>query len=256
MGRGVFAVTIWIFHFALLCFSGCARAQLSFNVAEEADKGTVVGNLAKDLNLNINILRNRELRILSDNLKKYFDVDLKTGELFVCDRIDREELCPRMEKCTLHIEAILTNPTQLHRLEVHVADLNDNAPFFREKIYVFNVSESSSTGERYLLPVANDPDWGINSIKNYRLSSNEYFSLDGGQQSESAELVLQKPLDREKVSTIHLTLTALISVDISDVNDNAPHFSNSVLGVYIKENAPIGSIICTLITFLFVCLFF
>ncbi len=39
-----------------------------------------------------------------------------------------------------------------------------------------------------------------NSVKSYKLSPNEHFSLDvqsGGDQSVSAELVLQKALDRE-----------------------------------------------------------
>ncbi|XP_050924187.1 protocadherin alpha-6-like, partial [Lates calcarifer] len=60
--------------------------------------------------------------------------------------------------------------------------------------------------------MANDADTGSNSVKSYKLSPNEYFSLDvqsGGQHSESAELVLQKSLDREKQSIIRLTLTAL-----------------------------------------------
>uniref|UniRef100_A0A8C6T3I6 Cadherin domain-containing protein n=1 Tax=Neogobius melanostomus TaxID=47308 RepID=A0A8C6T3I6_9GOBI len=242
------AVT-WIFHLALFCFYGRVCAQLSFTISEEADKGTVVGNLAKDLHINVKDLENRQLRILSENFKKHFEVDLKTGALFVSDRIDREQLCPRTEKCTLHVEAMLSNPTNLHRLEVHVTDINDNAPFFREKSHIFNIYESSSTGERYLLPIAHDPDWGINSIQSYKLSPNEYFSLDGGQHSESAELVLQKPLDREKHSVIHLTLTAFdggkpplsgsmnIVINVIDTNDNVPIFNKPLYKAQIVENA-------------------
>jgi len=50
---------------------------------------------------------------------------------------------------------------------------------------------------------------GINSVKSYKLSPNEHFSLDvqsGGERKVSAELVLQKALDREKQSVIQLTL--------------------------------------------------
>nr|XP_033948836.1 protocadherin alpha-3-like [Pseudochaenichthys georgianus] len=237
-----------------------SAAQLSFSVSEEVDKGTVVGNLAKELQINVHDLEKRDLRVVSGNIKKYFDVDLKTGALYVCDRIDREELCPNTAKCSLNIEAILSTPMHLHRIEVQIIDTNDNAPSFREKEKIFNISESSSTGERYLLPVANDADTGSNSVKSYKLSPSEYFSLDvqsGGQHSESAELVLQKSLDREKQAVVYLTLTALdggkparsgtlkIVMHVMDINDNAPIFSKPLYKAQVTENAPFQTSILT-----------
>ncbi|XP_023251940.1 protocadherin alpha-2-like isoform X2 [Seriola lalandi dorsalis] len=260
MGRGGVMVTIWIRIIALLCLCDGSTAQLSFSVSEEVDKGTVVGNLAKDLQINVHELEKRDLRVVAGNSKKYFDVDLKTGALYVCDKIDREELCPNTAKCALNIEAILSHPMQLHRIEVQIIDINDNAPSFRERERTFNISESSFTGERYLLPMANDADTGSNSVKSYKLSPNEYFSLDvqsGGQHSESAELVLQKSLDREKQSVIHLTLTALdggkpartgtlkIVVHVMDINDNAPVFSQPLYKARVTENAPFQTSILT-----------
>uniref|UniRef100_A0A671U5L9 Cadherin domain-containing protein n=1 Tax=Sparus aurata TaxID=8175 RepID=A0A671U5L9_SPAAU len=245
---------------ASLCLCDGSTAQLSFSVSEEVDKGTVVGNLAKDLQINVHDLETRDLRVVSGNSKKYFDVDLKTGALFVCDRIDREELCPNTAKCSLNIEAILSNPMHLHRIEVQIIDINDNAPSFHEKEKTFNISESSFTGERYLLPMANDADTGSNSVKSYKLSPNDYFSLEvqsGGQHSESAELVLQKSLDREKQSVIHLTLTALdggkparsgtlkIVVNVIDTNDNVPVFSQPLYKAHVNENAPSQTSIVT-----------
>uniref|UniRef100_A0A3Q3Q104 Cadherin domain-containing protein n=1 Tax=Monopterus albus TaxID=43700 RepID=A0A3Q3Q104_MONAL len=260
MGHERRTLTIWIQIIALLCLCDGSTAQLSFSVSEEVDKGSIVGNLAKDLKINVQELEKRDLRVVSGNSKKYFDVDLKTGALYVCDRIDREELCPNTAKCSLNIEAILSYPMHLHRIEVQIIDINDNAPSFREKEKIFNISESSFTGERYLLPVANDADTGNNSVKSYKLSPNEYFSLDiqsGGQHSESAELVLQKSLDREKQSVIYLTLTALdggkptrsgtlkIVVNVMDINDNAPIFSQSLYKAQVTENAPFQTSILT-----------
>ncbi|XP_074530015.1 protocadherin alpha-2-like isoform X2 [Halichoeres trimaculatus] len=253
MGRVGLTPTLWISVLALLCLFDGSTAQLSFSVSEEVDKGTVVGNLAKELQVNVQELEKRELRVVSGNSRKYFDVDLKTGALRVYDRIDREELCPNTVKCSLNIEAILSHPMTLHRIEVQIIDINDNAPSFREKEKTFNISESSFPGERYLLPMANDADTGSNSVKSYKLSPNDYFSLDvqsGGEHSESAELVLQKSLDREKQSVIHLTLTALdggkparsgtlkIIVNVIDINDNVPVFSQPLYKAQVKENAP------------------
>ncbi|KAM3866660.1 protocadherin alpha-2-like [Diretmus argenteus] len=247
---------VWIHVVALLCLCDWSVCQISYSVSEEVNKGTVVGNLAKDLNLNVQDLESRDLRLVSGYSKKYFDVNLRTGNIFVNERIDREELCPDVVKCTLKIQALLSDPIHLHRIEVNVFDVNDNAPSFVEQSFTLNISESLSPGERYLLPIAVDADMGSNSIKSYKLSPNEHFSLDvqsGGEQSVSAELVLQKALDREKQSLIKLTLTAVdggkpprsgtlqIIVNVMDVNDNTPTFSKSLYKVQVNENAPFGT---------------
>ncbi|KAF3838355.1 hypothetical protein F7725_010123 [Dissostichus mawsoni] len=230
------------------------RTQTLPNTDKEVDKGTVVGNLAKELQINVHDLEKRDLRVVSGNIKKYFDVDLKTGALYVCDRIDREELCPNTAKCSLNIEAILSAPMHLHRIEVQIIDTNDNAPSFREKEKIFNISESSSTGRDIY------SQWQMTQTPSYKLSPNEYFSLDvqsGGQHSESAELVLQKSLDREKQAVIYLTLTALdggkparsgtlqIVMHVMDINDNAPIFSKPLYKAQVTENAPFQTSILT-----------
>ncbi|XP_029587773.1 protocadherin alpha-8 isoform X14 [Salmo trutta] len=255
--------SVWIQCVVLLCLFDWSAAQISYSVSEEVDKGTFVGNLAKDLNLNVHELESRGLRIVSGHSrpKRYFEANLKTGILYVAERLDREELCPNTVKCSLNIQAILSHPTQLHRIEVNIIDINDNAPSFRETVKLLNISESSYPGERYLLPVANDADTGSNSVKSYKLSPNEHFSLDvqsGGEQSVSAELVLQKALDREKQPVIQLTLTAVdggkpprsgtleIIVNVMDVNDNTPVFSQSLYKARVSENVAFASSILTI----------
>uniref|UniRef100_A0A4W5Q0J8 Cadherin domain-containing protein n=1 Tax=Hucho hucho TaxID=62062 RepID=A0A4W5Q0J8_9TELE len=247
---------VWIQCVALLCLFDWSAAQISYSVSEEVDKGTFVGNLAKDINLKVQELESRGLRIVSGQSKRYFEVNLKTGILYVNERIDREELCQITVKCSLNIQAILRDPMQLHRIEVHILDTNDNAPIFLEQYHTFNISESSSPGDRYPLPIANDADTGINSVKSYKLSPNEHFSLDvqsGGEQSVSAELMLQKALDREKQPVIQLILTAVdggkpprsgtsqIIVNVIDVNDNTPTFAKPLYKVRVNENVSLGT---------------
>ncbi|KAM3866651.1 protocadherin alpha-2-like [Diretmus argenteus] len=246
----------WIICAILLCFSDWSAAQISYSVSEELDKGAVVGNLAKDLNIKLQELEQRSLRIVSGYSKRYLEANLRTGFLFVNERIDREELCPNSLKCSLNVEALLSHPMNLHRIEVNIIDVNDNAPSFLEQNHVFNISESSSTGERYPLPIANDPDTGSNSVRSYKLSQNEYFSLDvqnSGEQSVSAELVLQKPLDREKQAVVKLILTAVdggkppksgtsqIIINVLDGNDNSPVFSKQLYKVRVNENISVGT---------------
>uniref|UniRef100_A0A4W4E823 Cadherin domain-containing protein n=1 Tax=Electrophorus electricus TaxID=8005 RepID=A0A4W4E823_ELEEL len=243
-----------------ICLWKTSLSQIIYSVNEEVNKGTVVGNIAKDLKIGVNELETRTFQIVSGSNKKYFDVNLKTGALFVNDRIDREEFCERSQRCVVNVEALAQNPHSLYRIEVNILDVNDHAPHFRHGSLVINITEDASTGDRFHLPVADDADVGSNSLKDYRLSTNEYFSVDvhSGHESVSAEFVLQKGLDREKQSVINLVLTALdggkppksgtlqITINVMDVNDNKPVFSKSLYKVKIKENVSVGTKIMSL----------
>ncbi|XP_052010945.1 protocadherin alpha-3-like isoform X5 [Xyrauchen texanus] len=155
---------------------------------------------------------------------------------------------------------MISSPLNIYRFEVNVLDINDNAPVFQTVLTHLNISESAFPGERFPLSSAFDADVGSNSVKSYKLSQNEHFSLDvqsGGEQTVSAELVLQKALDREKQSVIQLTLTAIdggkppksgsmqIVVNVLDINDNIPVFSKSLYKARIIENAARGTHVTT-----------
>ncbi|XP_057205144.1 protocadherin alpha-8-like isoform X9 [Triplophysa rosa] len=242
----------------LICFGNTADGQIVYTVSEETNRGSTVGNLAKDLNLNLQDLLNRAFQLVSGPNKRYFDLNAKTGVLHVQDKIDRDDLCGRSLKCSLPLEAIVNEPLNVYRVEVNILDINDNTPTFNSPAKHLNISELALPGERFPLPRAFDADVGSNSVKSYKLSPNEHFSLDiqsGGEQSVSAELVLQKALDREKQPVIQLTLTAVdggkppksgtidIIVNVEDVNDNIPVFSKPLYKARVVENAPPGAFI-------------
>ncbi|XP_034959274.2 protocadherin gamma-B5 isoform X16 [Zootoca vivipara] len=243
----------------LLLFSLCgqiASEQIHYSIPEEMEKGSIVGNLAKDLRLNNGEIGNDNLRILSLGKKQYFTLSAENGNLYVRERIDREELCGQTAFCSINFEVVVGSPMNIFHVTVEIQDINDNAPHFVNGDIKLEISESSLQGTTFLLGQAEDPDLGVNSLQDYNLSTNPYFILDvreieGGK--KYAELVLNKQLDRESESSFQLILTALdggkpaktgtakIWITVIDANDNPPVFTQKVYTVKLKENAPKGS---------------
>uniref|UniRef100_A0A3B4EWQ0 Cadherin domain-containing protein n=1 Tax=Pundamilia nyererei TaxID=303518 RepID=A0A3B4EWQ0_9CICH len=140
---------------------------------------------------------------------------------------------------------------------VNVVDINDNVPHFPENLQYLNIAESTVPGGKFGFIGASDLDVGKNDVSSYKLSQNDYFSLEvhKGRDSVSAELVLQKALDRETQPTVNLTVTAVdsgnppksgtlqIIINVLDNNDNAPVFSSALYKTQIHENLPMGKTI-------------
>ncbi|RXN25631.1 protocadherin beta-15-like protein [Labeo rohita] len=176
-------------------------------------RGSVIGNIAKDLGIDMKSLSSRDARIDNEgNRKRYCDINMNTGELIVAERIDREGLCGKKASCVIKQELVLENPLELHRFILNIQDINDNSPQFKQSIIKFEISESAYKGSRYLLDEAHDADIGMNSVQSYTLQNNENFLLSvltGANGGKYGELVINKELDREKQSEVALILTAV-----------------------------------------------
>ncbi|NXK75053.1 PCDG7 protein, partial [Amazona guildingii] len=235
-----------------------AWGQLRYSVPEELPKGSFVGDVAKDLGLELPALRDSGVRILDRGRTQYFALHGKTGHLVTAERIDREQLCESVRQCVLRCEVIVEGEMQIYKIEVEITDINDNAPSFRQAEKELRMSEMTAPGSRFLLAEAHDPDSGPNSLQRYELSGDEHFSLvvqagPGGDQRP--ELVLAKVLDREEAAFYELVLrasdggepartgTARIRVTVLDANDNAPVFSQAEYTVRVSENVPVGSVL-------------
>ncbi|KAK7922736.1 hypothetical protein WMY93_009638 [Mugilogobius chulae] len=209
-----------LLYFFLLCLD-LTQADVSYTFPEEMKKGAVIGNIVKDLGLEKGALSQRKARVDSEGTdERYCELNLKNGELFVAGRIDREGLCAKRASCVLKQELVLENPLELRRVHLHIQDINDNSPKFKDEIVELEVRETTDKG---------------NTI----------------------ELVLDKELDREKTQEIDLVVTAFdggspqrsgtvaIHVTVLDANDNAPVFSQAVYKASLPENSPLDTVVVT-----------
>ncbi|XP_058295923.1 protocadherin gamma-A2 isoform X13 [Hylobates moloch] len=249
----------------LLCFLLAtlweARAgQIRYSVREEIDRGSFVGNIAKDLGLEPLALAEQGVRIVSRGRTQLFALNPRSGSLVTANRIDREELCAQSAPCLLNFNILLEDKLTIYSVDVEITDINDNAPRFGVEELELKISETTTPGFRIPLKNAHDADVGENALQKYALNPNDHFSLDvrsGADGNKYPELVLERALDREEEAVHHLLLvasdggdpvlsgTSRICVKVLDVNDNAPVFTQPEYRISVPENTPVGTRILT-----------
>uniref|UniRef100_A0A672UIA0 Cadherin domain-containing protein n=1 Tax=Strigops habroptila TaxID=2489341 RepID=A0A672UIA0_STRHB len=192
-----------------------AWGQLRYSVPEELPKGSFVGDVAKDLRLEVPALCDRGVQVVSEGRTQYFALHGKTGHLVTAGRIDREQLCESVQQCVLRCEVIVEGEMQVYKIEVEIKDINDNAPSFRQEEKELRMSEMTAPGSRFPLARAHDPDSGPNSVQQCVLR---------------CEVIVEGEMKVYK-----------IEVEITDVNDNAPSFRPAEKELRMSETTAPGS---------------
>ncbi|XP_055744879.1 protocadherin gamma-A5-like isoform X13 [Salvelinus fontinalis] len=238
-----------------------AHGQVSYSIPEEMAKGSLVGNIAQDLGLDINRLKSGKARIYTGDSAEYIELNKERGVLLIKERIDREALCGQTTPCALHFQIILENPMEFYTATVEITDVNDNSPIFERSEIKYEISESALTGAKFVLERAVDDDVGVNGLQSYSLKPTDNFVLKTLTRSDgvkNVEMVLQKPLDREKQEQISLLLTAVdggepqlsgtmqILITVLDANDNAPVCSQAEYKASVSENVSKGTVLTTI----------
>ncbi|KAG3266129.1 protocadherin beta-5-like [Ictidomys tridecemlineatus] len=202
-----------VIFFAMLLFLWETDSEaIRYSMPEETESGYSVANLAKDLGLRVGELATRGARIHHKGSNQLLQLDEKTGNLLLQEKLDREVLCGATEPCVLHFQLLLENPVQLFQIDVLLTDVNDHSPEFLEREMILRIPESAQPGTVFPLKSAQDLDMGSNSVQNYTISPNSNFRVvthSHGDGRKYPELVLDKALDREEESELSLTLTAL-----------------------------------------------
>ncbi|XP_047441795.1 protocadherin alpha-1-like [Mugil cephalus] len=188
-----------------------------------------------------------------------FDLNSETGEITVKGKLDYEET-PAYE---VRVQAMDqgASPRSAHaKLLIEIIDVNDNAPEISVTSLMTPVREDAELGTIVAFITVSDKDGGPNGVTNCKVVGSAPFKLKSNYKNDYS-LVVDGTLDRENTSLYNVTIAAtdqgsppltsirVITVHVSDVNDNAPRFMEPVINVYVKENSPVGSVIYTINAF-------
>nr|KAG5706013.1 hypothetical protein BaRGS_028122 [Batillaria attramentaria] len=217
-----------------------AESEVHVQVFRTAPAGTeVVTSQATDADSGSN--GEVTYALLSGNDDGYFTVDPLTARVETVT-----QLTPAADAHTLILTATDGGlPARTGTLTINV----DVTPFLVQPpaAFTFSVTEQSAAGT-YVGTVPTDPSLSVTS---YAIASGNYG--DGFRISTDASgngvLATNRVLDRETYPVYQLTVesfhsggaeTAVVTVTVSDKNDNAPEFLTTELSFPVVENLPAG----------------
>ncbi|XP_019279977.1 protocadherin alpha-5 isoform X10 [Panthera pardus] len=233
------------------------KSVYNIRLLENAPNGTLVIKLnASDADDGIN----KEIvylfsNLVLDNVRSKFIIDSNSGEITVKGELDYED-CNLYE---INIDAVDRSsfPLTGHcKVIVKLLDENDNTPEMVITSISLPVQEDASLGTVIALISLSDRDSGPNGQVTCFLTPHVPFKLVSTFKNYYS-LVLDSALDRESVANYELLVTARdggspslsatasVSVEVADVNDNAPTFAQAEYTVFVKENNPPGCHIFT-----------
>eukprot|EP00061_Rhincodon_typus_P018534 g47745.t1 len=195
----------------------------------------------------------------SAKTREKFSVDSKTGEIKVRAKLDYEEYTV----FEINIKAV---DGGFHSMSGHcdvlvnIIDVNDNPPEVTLTTLTSTLSEDAPVGTVVALFSATDKDSGINGQVHCKIPIKLPFGLDSSLENYYG-LIVQHPLDRENISKYDITVTCTdagnppltskntIRVELSDINDNAPRFAQSLYRASVTENNDFGAPIFSISAF-------
>ncbi|XP_064182057.1 protocadherin alpha-C2-like isoform X5 [Anguilla rostrata] len=233
----------------------------SVNISENSPIGTQVLKLnATDLDegSNADIIYSFTF-YTSEKTQEMFSLNPKTGEIQVKDVIDFEEI----KILEMHIQANDNGQQPLSgqcMVMVFVTDVNDNYPEITIKSFNNVIKENVPVGTVIALVSVSDRDSGSSGIVDLAISDLFPFALNASSES-LYQLTVSELLDRETTAEYDITVIATdrgtpplsdnktITVELLDVNDNAPQFPKSFYTIPVVENNAPGSLLGSLTAF-------
>uniref|UniRef100_G1NQP0 FAT atypical cadherin 3 n=1 Tax=Meleagris gallopavo TaxID=9103 RepID=G1NQP0_MELGA len=195
---------------------------------------------------------------LADSADGYFSVDRSSGIIILEHPLDRELQSSYNISVKASDQSIVLTLSSFATVTITVLDINDNPPVFERRDYLVTVPEDTSPGTEVLSVFATSQDIGTNAEITYLIrSGNEKgkFNIN----SKTGAISISESLDYESCKDFYLVVEAkdggtpalsavtTVNVNVTDVNDNAPKFSQVVYSAVISEDAAIGDSVIMLI---------
>uniref|UniRef100_A0A8C7IX35 Protocadherin Fat 4 n=1 Tax=Oncorhynchus kisutch TaxID=8019 RepID=A0A8C7IX35_ONCKI len=226
------------------------------SVDENAQIGTVVALLTVSDSDSPTANGNISVSILGGNEQRHFEVHTSPvpnlSLIKVASVLDRERISSYNLTVSVSDNGKPMARSSFASLVIFVNDINDHPPIFQEVMYRVDISEDIPKGSYIKGVSATDGDSGQNANLRYSLVSGNglgWFAI-----SENSGLVTSAALlDREVASEIVLNISAKdqglqpkisytkLIVNITDVNDQVPTFTQSTYHVSLVEHSPAGS---------------
>uniref|UniRef100_A0A8C8SDX6 Cadherin EGF LAG seven-pass G-type receptor 1 n=1 Tax=Pelusios castaneus TaxID=367368 RepID=A0A8C8SDX6_9SAUR len=182
-----------------------------------------------------------------------FEIDPRSGVVRTRALVDREEVSEYHLVVEANDQGKEPGPLSATvTVHITVEDENDNYPQFSEKRYLVQVPEDAPVNSQVLQVQASDRDRGNNAQVHYSIVSGNLkgqFYIH----SFSGAIDLINPLDYETIREYTLRIKAqdggrpplinssgMVSVQVVDVNDNAPIFVSTPFQATVLENVPLG----------------
>ncbi|KAF5923427.1 hypothetical protein HPG69_006597, partial [Diceros bicornis minor] len=215
-------------------------------ILENQEPGVVYTVLASDMDAGNNGAV--KYHIIDGNTDEYFAVNERSGELSTTRALDREQV----NNFTLVILCSdLGDPprSSVVQLQVRVLDDNDNSPSFPTLHYQASVGEDAQVGTVVLVLSAVDKDEGLNGQTEYFLmdEASSAFAID----PVAGTLRTGHTLDREARSQHTFravardcsiqgsrSTTVIITVYVTDVNDNDPVWEQNPFEIFLSSQSP------------------
>ncbi|KPP76885.1 protocadherin Fat 4-like [Scleropages formosus] len=226
------------------------------SVDENAPIGTVVALLTVSDSDSPAANGNISVSILGGNEQRHFEVRSSPvpnlSLIKVASVLDRERISSYNLTVSVSDNGKPEARSSFASLVIFVNDINDHPPIFQEALYRVDISEDLPKGSYIKGVSATDGDSGQNANLRYSLVSGN--SLGWFTISENSGLVTSAALlDREVASQVVLNISAkdqgvqprvsytTLIVNITDVNDQVPTFTQSSYHVSLVERSAAGT---------------
>ncbi|XP_069061932.1 protocadherin-23-like [Pleurodeles waltl] len=225
------------------------NGEIEYSIIDDAPLGYTVTQLsANDVDLNPTIFYSLPE---NGNPGLRFALDRYTGVLTLVKPLDYEEAA----EYRLRVQA----SDSLHHTEaevtIQVSDVNDNTPIFTQDSYQVMLSELAPVHTSVLTVSATDEDSRENGMISYRILAPLHdFSInpingtvftEKQMSSNRNSKVIQLLIEAEDHGTPALSAVVSVGIQIQDINNCAPQFTNEHYSISVSEDVSVGTSVLT-----------